>query len=357
MQWKEDKNDDFEKFWQDAFQDEHMSPPSGLWEDIENDVDQINKKKNHYTFLKSVAALITVSLLTSFLVKYEAPHSTSFALDNVKERNIEMASMVSSSLYETDAIKEISVLNNNALPIIEKVRVNTPPPMLFTEKKDKRIHLLPFKSEVIVTNNKKEKVQFTELGLVKRSSPSIQTKDKRKQKVYIGGEIEMVHFDPNIKMNNEVVSEKTVTTAYGVNAGVQFDKGYFVETGVKYSEYNYKTGLTDLGKIAQKVISVPVKVGYAIDKNKIRLALHTALATNIIVDQSSTDNLSDSILDKSVYLSGQIGAELSYKLSPKSSVSLGTTYGVSLTDLSQDQQVSALSNSYTVSMGFKYNII
>lgn len=352
MHGKEDNRDDFEKFWENAFQDEQMSPPSGLWEDIESEVDQINQKKNHFTFLKSVAALITVGLLTSFLVKYEAP-SSSLAIQADKNTHIEMASMVSKSLLEETQSKEVSVLTKHTLPYIKKVTVNTPPPII-AYKKNKKEDITPVEKENISISNEKMMIENIHMG---NSFLASSKKENKKYKVYVGGEIEMVKFDPNIKVNDKVVSESTVAASYGINTGVQFDKGHFVEMGIKYADYAFKSGLSELGEVNQKVVSVPIKIGYAIDKNRIRLALHTALSTNFIVDQTATDNLSDSILDKSVYLTGQLGAELSYKLSQKSSLSLGTTYGISFTDLSNDQQVSAMANSYTVSMGIKYNII
>ncbi|KXX67886.1 outer membrane beta-barrel protein [Flammeovirga sp. SJP92] len=358
MQWKEDNRGDFENFWKDAFQDEQMSPPEGLWDDIEAEVDQINQKKNHFTFLRSVAALITVGLLTSFLVKYETPHSLSIGSD-FDGKNVNTASMVSPSLYEADAIKAVSVLDKHILPRIKKVAVNMPPPMPFlTHEEEKElppIHLSQIEPETEIEVEVEE--QFSELGIVKRNKAVPASKQKRNKNYYVSAEVGMSRLDPNIKVNDRVVSQTAVSPTVGVNAGIQFEKGFFVEAGVKYADYTYKTGLTELGELNQKVVSVPVKVGYALEKKKLRLAVHTALVTNMIVDQSSTDNVSDSIMDQSVNVTGQLGAELSYQVSPKTALSLGTSYGVSLNDLSKDTNVSAMSKNYMISMGIKYNII
>ncbi|MBD0403385.1 outer membrane beta-barrel protein [Flammeovirga sp. EKP202] len=361
MQWKEDNRGDFENFWKDAFQDEQMSPPEGLWEDIENEVDQINKKKNHFTFLRSIAALITVGLLTSFLVKYEAPHSLSIG-DGFDGKNVNTASMISPSLYEADAINNVSVLDKHVLPRIKKVAVNMPPPMMFLgmeeeEHSPEMIQLSYIEPEDELELEEVVEEQVSELGIIKRSKTVPATKKKHKKRYYATAEVGMSRINPNIKMNGQVVSEKTTSPTFGVNAGMQLENGFFVEAGVKYADYTYKTGLTELGELNQKVVSVPVKVGYAIEKKKLRLAVHTALVTNMIVDQNSTDNVSDSIIDQSVNVSGQLGAEVSYQVSPKTALSLGTTYGVSLNDLSNDSNVSAMSNNYMISMGIKYNII
>ncbi|NME72471.1 outer membrane beta-barrel protein [Flammeovirga aprica] len=358
MQWKEDNRGDFENFWKDAFQDEQMSPPEGLWDDIEAEVDQINEKKNHFTFLKSVAALITVGLLTSFLVKYEAPHSLS-NVAGFESKNVNMASMVSPILFEADAIKDIELLDKHILPRIKKVAVNIPPQMPFIaleEKENNTPQLLTVARNNIEVEEEEIEEQFSELGIVKRSKV-VSTKEKQKKHYYVNAEVGMSRFDPNIKMNGQVVSQNTVSPTIGINAGMQFEKGVFVEAGLKYADYTYKTGLTELGELNQKVVSAPVKVGYAIEKKKLRLAMHAALVTSLIVAQSSTDNVSDSIMDQPVNVSGQLGAELSYQVTPKTALSLGTSYGMSLNDLSNDTNVSAMSNNYMISMGIKYNII
>ena len=56
-------------------------------------------------------------------------------------------------------------------------------------------------------------------------------------------------------------------------------------------------------------------------------------------------------------ISANVGASLNYKIAPKASISLGTTYGSQLLENSQSNEITSSNSVLTFNMGVKYNII
>ncbi|AZQ64208.1 hypothetical protein EI427_18840 [Flammeovirga pectinis] len=368
MQKKEDNYGDFEKVWQDAFQNESVSPPADLWDSIEEDIDGFNKKKSYHTFLRSVAAMITIGLLTSFLVKYDMPRGESFANNKVtiNDKKIETASVLPIHILEgTPSSKKMLVDNISKIDLVARNN-ELPSRRVVTDKK------------VINNEESSSKYVYHELGRVDREKSEVNNNlnfissynqnlisagtlsgNKRKKQTYIGLEIEMQSIDPNLKVNDQLISNTTIAPVIGIEGGIKFNKGHFLALGVKFTDLVFTTNSNDnSGEIAQKILSVPVKVGYAFDKNKWSLGIHAAAITNVMLQHKATnDTLIDSSDLSTVSLTAQVGAEFNYKLSDKYSVKLGTSYGVSLTDQSTAEDISLTPKAYSISMGVKYNII
>ncbi|MBB6463833.1 outer membrane beta-barrel protein [Flammeovirga kamogawensis] len=369
MQKKEDNYGDFEKVWKDAFQNESVAPPADLWDSIEEEIDGFNKKKSYHTFLRSVAAMITVGLLTSFLVKYDMPREESFAGIKVitNDKKIETASVLPVNILEGVPSKKISIVENiSKIDFTDKMN-DIPSRKIVTETK-----------KVIDNDEETSEYVYHELGRIEREKTDIQNDlalnssynqnlisagtvsgNKRKKQNYIGVNIEMQSIDPNLKVNDQLISNTAIAPVIGIEGGVKFNKGQFLALGVKFTDLLYTVNHNDnSGEIAQKVLSIPVKVGYAFEKEKWSLGVHAAAVTNVLLQHKTTnDTLINGSDLSTVSLTAQVGAELNYKLSEKYSVKLGTSYGMSLTDQSTNEDISLTPKAYAVSMGLKYNII
>ncbi|NLR92758.1 outer membrane beta-barrel protein [Flammeovirga agarivorans] len=378
MQKKEDRRDDFDMVWHDAFQNESVNPPLDLWDDIEVEVDAINKKKNHFTFIRSVAAIFTVSMLTSFLVKYDAPRSQGVAYQSPtmsKGTQIEEASVLPTRLLSTGS-DQISTLATHQYTYNNKIVDENIPPINIQE-----VGLLNDGEEK--RNN--DKMIYSELGAIKRESTSSashafltakssmpvpfsvkQKTAEKKSTYYVGVEAGVASIDPNMKYEGQKISSTTTAPVVTLKGGVKFKNKTFIELGVQYAKYAFDTDLPESSEIVvdQQQISVPVKVGYTFEGKKLDLDVFASVAANFNVDQEVSGGSSEfhrymieKGVENKVNMSAAIGAELNYKVAPNTSVSLGTSYGTTLTEASNQNDISTQPNTVMLSMGVKYKFI
>ncbi|ANQ50473.1 porin family protein [Flammeovirga sp. MY04] len=376
MQKKEDKRDEFDKVWADAFKDEELSitPPTDLWDDLEEEVDKINDKKNQFNIFRAAAAIITFGLLSSFLVKNEMPIQSNYDIGSISysttDRNVYQASMLPTDFFISsidESAEALELLREKYIAPSKEI-INTKVNPFYTAKKEE--------TKGVIKSAEKE-VYYSELGqinsnpkdysdeiLMARQSPSVIEK-KKKNKKYLKIEAGRTQIDPNMRYNHKDIAGKSTAPTVAVITGIKMDNNVFVELGARYAQYSIKAGMNDQNiSIEQKQLSIPVNVGYTINMNKkLDLDVFAGVAADIIIDQkveggaAIENDLMRSAVGNTANISANVGASLNYKIAPKASISLGTTYGSQLLENSQSNEITSNNSVLTFNMGVKYNII
>ncbi|OHX67248.1 outer membrane beta-barrel protein [Flammeovirga pacifica] len=371
MQKKEDKKDEFNEVWADAFKNEEINPPLDLWDDIEEEVDKINEKKNTFNIFRAAAAIITFGLLSSFLIKYDVPVASGYELGSISystARNIQEASMLPTDFFSSsfdDSKETIELFKEKYIAPSKKLIKEIENP--FTVAK--------VNSRVIDKETKK--VYYTELGsieedpkdfsdqiLMARQSPSSIEKKVKKEK-YLKVEVGAVQVDPNLKWNDHNIGQKTNTTSIALKGGIKMNENVFIELGAQFIQYSLNASLNDQNvAVNQKQISIPVAVGYKVNvSKKVNLDVFAGVAADFVFDQKveggtiEENTLVRNAVSNTSNISANVGASLNYKLAPKTSISVGTMYGSQLLDNSQHDEITSSNSALTLSMGLKYNII